>query len=149
MAKRKKSEENRLSDVVAEHIVALVEAITTMVRQDTAREIADLIHGSRGIALGRARRRRILPCIAPGCKNPSKGPRFHYLCEEHRGAPRKDWEAWRQVKRTSADGSGRSRRSASRSRTARKAKPSPRKTRRSLPARDPGPRANGEATAAS
>jgi len=40
-------------------------------------------------------RKRLLPCIAPGCGNPSKGPRFHYLCEKHMNAPKKDYEAWR------------------------------------------------------
>src|SRR5262245_55317648 len=99
MARRKKDIDRRLSDVVAEHIVALVEAITDMVRQDTAREIADLVGGSSSLALRRARRRRILPCIAPSCKNPSKGPRFHYLCDDHRDAPRREWEAWQEARR--------------------------------------------------
>ena len=56
--------------------------------------------GARKVALRSSRkRRRILPCIAPGCKNPSKGPRFHYLCEEHMGAPKKDYEAWREKRK--------------------------------------------------
>jgi hypothetical protein len=31
----------------------------------------------------RAHGRRDMGCIAPGCKNRSKGPRFSYLCEKH------------------------------------------------------------------
>ena len=42
-----------------------------------------------------ARKKRRLPCIAPGCSNPSKGPRFQYLCVKHMDAPKKDYEAWR------------------------------------------------------
>lgn len=26
----------------------------------------------------------ITPCIASGCNNPSKGPRFKYLCKRHK-----------------------------------------------------------------
>ena len=88
----------RLNDVVQGHIAALVEAVSQMVRQNTAREIAEMVGGNGKLAL-RARRKRILPCIAPGCKNPSKGPRFHYLCDKHRDAPRKEWEAWQTQKR--------------------------------------------------
>ena len=99
MARRKKNDISvRLAEVVQGHVSALVEAITQMVRQNTAREIAEMIGGNGKLAL-RARRKRILPCIAPGCKNPSKGPRFHYLCDKHRDAPKKDWETWQAAKR--------------------------------------------------
>jgi hypothetical protein len=100
MARRKKNDlSDRLSEVVQGHVEALVEAITQMVRQNTAREIADLIGGNGRLPALRARKKRILPCIAPGCKNASKGPRFHYLCEKHRDAPKKDWETWQAAKR--------------------------------------------------
>ena len=33
-------------------------------------------------------------CICPGCKKLSKGPRFHFLCEIHRNAPKREWSAW-------------------------------------------------------
>ena len=32
-------------------------------------------------------------CRYPGCKNRSKGPRFHYLCETHLKLPRKTVQA--------------------------------------------------------
>jgi len=101
MARRRRNDiQARLNDVVQGHIEALVDAVTQMVRQNTAREIAEMVGGGNGkIAALRARRKRIRPCIAPGCKNPSKGPRFHYLCDKHRDAPRKDWEAWQSSKR--------------------------------------------------
>lgn len=38
----------------------------------------------------------IKPCIAPGCTSPSKGPRFHYLCDEHKGASPAEYAAWRE-----------------------------------------------------
>jgi hypothetical protein len=53
---------------------------------------------ARGRRGGPALRRRVVPCIAPGCTNPSKGPRFHYLCEKHKDAPKKDYEAWRKAR---------------------------------------------------
>jgi hypothetical protein len=100
MARRRKNDiTKQLNEVVQGHVEALVEAITAMVRQNTAREIADLIGGNGKIAGLRPRKKRILPCIAPGCKNPSKGPRFHYLCDKHRDAPKKDWELWQSSQR--------------------------------------------------
>ena len=89
----------RLNEVVQGHIEALVEAVSQMVRQNTAREIAEMVGGNGKLPALRGRRKRIRPCIAPGCKNPSKGPRFHYLCDKHRDAPRKEWEAWQAQKR--------------------------------------------------
>lgn len=35
-------------------------------------------------------------CIKPGCDNPSKGPRNHHLCEEHKGAPKRHVRAWQR-----------------------------------------------------
>lgn len=40
-------------------------------------------------------------CIKPGCKHPSKGPRFHFLCEKHLDAPAKQWKVWKQKDRDS------------------------------------------------
>src|SRR5262245_23819202 len=100
MARRKKNDiQFRLNDLVQDHVDALVEAITQMVRRNTAREIAEMYGANGTLPLARGRRKRIRPCIAPGCKNPSKGPRFHYLCDKHRDAPKKEWEAWQSAKR--------------------------------------------------
>lgn len=47
--------------------------------------------------------KKALPtCIAPHCRKPSKGPRFKYLCEAHRGAAPdlvKIWQSKTKVNR--------------------------------------------------
>ena len=72
----------------------LVSDVVELVRHGTTLEIAELVGRSAARA---GRRKRLLPCIAPACKNLSKGPRFHYLCDDHRKAPKKDWEAWQEA----------------------------------------------------
>ncbi|MSP15658.1 MAG: hypothetical protein EXR73_03420 [Myxococcales bacterium] len=49
-----------------------------------------------------AKVRKIVPCIAPDCSNPSKGPRFHYLCDKHKDASKKEYDGWRAAKRSAA-----------------------------------------------
>jgi hypothetical protein len=44
--------------------------------------------GSRGASKLRGRKLD-MRCRYPGCKNKSKGPRFRFLCEEHRKLPKK------------------------------------------------------------
>jgi hypothetical protein len=46
-----------------------------------------------------AKPRGKVTCIAPGCKNPSKGPRFHFLCDEHKKVPKRDWKAWQEARK--------------------------------------------------
>jgi hypothetical protein len=95
--------EARISHLVTGSIDELVTAITEEIRRNVASEIQTYLTAAGGGRPGRIARRlagpkrkkRILPCIAPGCANPSKGPRFHYLCAKHMDAPRKDYEAWR------------------------------------------------------
>ena len=36
----------------------------------------------------RAKRSNFKPCKVPGCGKPSKGPRFRFLCEDHRDLPK-------------------------------------------------------------
>ena len=38
------------------------------------------------------------PCIVPGCDKPSKGPRFHFLCEDHRNADEQQIKTWQAKK---------------------------------------------------
>src|SRR5262245_19572757 len=101
MARRRSQLDSRLAQIVEEHVGNLVSALAQAVRENTALEIQAMIASGGGAPRwnGRARKRRILPCIAPNCRNPSKGPRFHYLCDELRGASKKDYEAWRKNKR--------------------------------------------------
>lgn len=54
--------------------------------------------GAKSAKPGVAKPKRILPCIAAGCKNLSKGPRFRYLCDEHKKASKKQSDAWRAAK---------------------------------------------------
>src|ERR1041384_5032014 len=91
-----------LREIVERTVAALVDAIDKYTRGNVADEVRAFI-AAKGGAIGKIGRRgrppgaknRLLPCIAPGCGNPSKGPRFHYLCEKHMNAPKKDYEAWR------------------------------------------------------
>jgi hypothetical protein len=39
-------------------------------------------------------------CIAPGCRKPSKGPRFRYCCEIHRDAKMIDIYHWQEAAKT-------------------------------------------------
>lgn len=45
---------------------------------------------------GRGKQSKIRPCIATGCLEQSKGPRFKYLCEKHREASAKKIANWRK-----------------------------------------------------
>ena len=100
---RRSDPKQRLGEMIDRHVSDLVTAINQHMHRNMAAEVrAFLAANGRTAArvVGRTRRsssgrKRILPCIAPGCTNPSKGPRFHYLCEDHRKASRKDYEAWR------------------------------------------------------
>jgi hypothetical protein len=95
-------------------ISSAASAITTAVRQEMAGEIQRLLTSragsGRNIAVavpsvrvaipkaalaaaakkprGGAGQKRNVPksCIFPGCSNPSKGPRFSFLCDKHKGA---------------------------------------------------------------
>ncbi len=95
--------ETRLAEIITRHVDDLVRAVRQEVRKSVADEVRGfLTRGTvAGLTAGRGRRapgarKRIVPCIAPGCPNPSKGPRFHYLCEKHKDSPKKDYEAWRK-----------------------------------------------------
>lgn len=45
---------------------------------------------------GRGRGSKIRMCIATGCAEQSKGPRFKYLCEAHKGSSEKKIANWRK-----------------------------------------------------
>jgi hypothetical protein len=96
--------ETRLAEIITRHVDDLVSAVRQEVRRSVADEVRGFLTGNGAAALGgRGRRgagvrRRVVGCIAPGCPNPSKGPRFHYLCEKHKDAPKKDYEAWRKAR---------------------------------------------------
>src|SRR5262245_32723807 len=107
MAKRRSRSNPRIADIVRAHVDDLVSALSAEIRRNVADEVQAYFAGAGGSApllRGRGRRKkRIIACIAPGCKNMSKGPRFHYLCDEHRGAKKSDYEAWRKAKKDKAE----------------------------------------------
>ncbi len=42
-----------------------------------------------------SKEKKKIPCIAPACRKPSRGPRFHYLCEAHSGTKAKQLAEWK------------------------------------------------------
>ena len=99
----------KLNALLTDHVRNLVSEIAKVVRQNLAARLGAIISGTEPAAVapkrkavGRAARKRVVACLSPGCGNPSKGPRFHYLCEKHKDAPTKDYEAWRKAKQTKA-----------------------------------------------
>lgn len=103
--------DGRLKALVADHVESLVAALSQAVRKQMADDLSRALGGAIGRptrtarSVGRPKRLTVKPCIAPKCANPSKGPRFHYLCEKHRDAPKRDYEAWRKVSRGASDAS--------------------------------------------
>jgi hypothetical protein len=95
--------ERRLAEIVERYVADLVDAVRQEVRRSVAAEVSGIL-GSSALVAGRVRRaglvkKRVVGCIAPGCSNPSKGPRFHYLCDKHRDAKKQDYEAWRKARK--------------------------------------------------
>ena len=110
MAKRRRNQSHpRIADIVRSHVDDLVAALSTEIRRSVADEVQAYFGGGGGAAVsaprvaGRRRKKRLVSCIAPGCKNLSKGPRFHYLCDNHRGAKKSEYEAWRKSRRDKAE----------------------------------------------
>jgi hypothetical protein len=94
-----KRQPDSLNDILRNHVQEFTNAITAAVRQNVASEISTFLKNGNGHQPRKSRiKRRIMGCIAPSCKNPSKGPRFHYLCDKHMEAPKKEWQAWRAAK---------------------------------------------------
>ncbi len=98
-----------LEEIVSEHVNELVSTLADVIRQQVADEITGFFaNGARGRlpAMGRLatvgrkhRSRREMACIAPGCTNTSKGPRFHYLCDKHKDAPKKEYTEWQAARK--------------------------------------------------
>ena len=90
--------------IVNEHVAGMCTAI----RKEMAKLVAN---GITGEALkngnGQHSRRRakkaknIRPCIVPECGKPSRGPRFHFLCADHREDATKT-----EIKKWKAEASG-------------------------------------------
>lgn len=101
--------DSKLNALVADHLNGLISEITTAIRRDIAAQLTPVFSGSafgapkvgratKAPAAGRVAKKRTVKCIAPSCSSPSKGPRFHYLCEQHKSASKKEYTAWRNAK---------------------------------------------------
>jgi hypothetical protein len=79
-----------LDETVLEIVNAAARQIIQAVRQSIADEIASVARGDSRFTLSRGRktsggpRRGPAHCVYPGCNQPHKGPRFSFLCDEHR-----------------------------------------------------------------
>ncbi len=101
-----------LSDIVTAHVEELVSTLADVIRQQVAAEITGFFAGGANGRLPAVARlttgghkhlsKREMACIAPGCKNTSKGPRFHYLCDKHKDAPKKEYEEWQAARKAKA-----------------------------------------------
>ena len=107
--RKAKNIDHHIAGLVKAHVSDLVNALTKVVRNNLADELNQYFQRSSGATLGLVKRRGVRPgtkrdmsCIAPGCKNTSKGPRFRYLCPTHMDASKKDVEAWRKARKEAA-----------------------------------------------
>ncbi len=61
-----------------------------------------------GIAQGRAattpKTKVTRPCPVPGCGKPGRGPRFRWLCDDHKGMSRSQWLALKAGKAAQSSG---------------------------------------------
>lgn len=87
--------DGQIKRIVSLHVERMVSELHRTLRQQIIEEIKVYFQKNEGTSPLKPKRKRILPCIKPGCRNPSKGPRFHYLCAEHRNASKRDYEEWR------------------------------------------------------
>lgn len=109
--RKNKNIDNHIAGLVQAHVSDLVNALTRAVRSNLAEELNSYFQKGKGAAqqlVGKVKRgvrpgtKRNMDCIAPGCKNMSKGPRFRYLCEQHLNASKKDVETWRKARKQAA-----------------------------------------------
>ncbi len=76
------------------------------IEEEVRKQVLDDVRGALGgeQKVGRQKTKngngsRDMGCIAPNCKNRSKGPRFRYLCEKHAGANDKQVQEWREARK--------------------------------------------------
>lgn len=74
--------EPRIRSLVEAHVGAMLHGIASMLMEAAPRGL-------------KRQAKRDYTCIAPGCKEVSKGPRFHYLCQKkHLKVSKKVYERW-------------------------------------------------------
>jgi hypothetical protein len=104
--------DREIQDVIQKHVGNAVAEVADLLKARVA--------GAIGLDSGRRRGRRArngvktkaprvaktrrvhrpgggVTCIAPKCKNLSKGPRFHFLCEAHRTTKKAQWSKWAEA----------------------------------------------------
>jgi hypothetical protein len=101
--------ENEIEDVIQRHVANAVAEVADLLKARVAGAIGiengrTREHPTRKTPKGRpatvarvAKKRTPgggVTCIAPNCNKTSKGPRFHFLCDNHRTAPKAKWTAW-------------------------------------------------------
>jgi hypothetical protein len=103
---RRNNIDSHIAGLVQAHVSELVNALTRAVRTNLADELKSYFSGTNGQMLQLKGRRGVRPgtkrrmdCLAPSCKNLSKGPRFRYLCPDHMNSSKKDVEAWRKARK--------------------------------------------------
>lgn len=106
MARAARAELAREMDrIVSKCVIAARTELEGLLRKAITSELADYLHGAprangaTPAPAARPPRRKsgavqMRPCIAAGCKEMSKGPRFRYLCDRHRSAPKKRIDKW-------------------------------------------------------
>lgn len=89
---------NQLQEILQDGVTRFVQQMTGTINDFLQEQMPDpKTFSTKGATAGRkgpSRKGKIRPCIAPKCKQPSKGPRFHFLCENHMKAPKRDWMVW-------------------------------------------------------
>lgn len=93
----------QFSERLGAELISLIQDSARELASDTVRaQLAPLMDGlgtakpsaesSPARRTGGAGQRRVFPCPVPDCKKQGKGPRFHYLCEDHRDMNKRDRE---------------------------------------------------------
>lgn len=81
----------RIEERIAQLIDTTVAHLVEVVREDTRERIIQAfgseVRRDRAHADAKRGTRRIRSCRVPGCGQPSKGPRYRYLCASHRVLP--------------------------------------------------------------
>lgn len=88
-----------IKKLILEKLEPIVESLAVDLRKALVAELAERITAEAAAPVPRSPRSKIRPCIAPGCTTQSKGPRFHYLCEQHKNTGKRTVKKWRDSRR--------------------------------------------------
>lgn len=85
----------QLEQFVQDRLSVLVKEITNAVRRNLADEVQKVLSAPAS----NTRRE----CIATDCHNSAKGPRWKYLCDDHKKAPLSAIDKWQVAARQARD----------------------------------------------